>query len=105
MATINSRHPARDRIASLATYHDSKIGALHDIENILDEYELQFDPSYTSFGLGGDEGHINIPLKTLNPAGITCDCCLEKEKTVDNVIVFAWYKMPSGRWEINAYLS
>lgn len=104
MATINSKHQVRQQVASIGTYFADKITALNQIDDFLGEWNLQIDPNHM-INLQGDEGHITLPIVVAKPGGITCECCDKKVATVDNMVVYAWYKMQSGRYEITTYIS
>lgn len=106
MASINSRHDVRRQVAEAISqnYWDSKIEALNAIDRCLNEWNMQIDPNHM-LNLQGDEGNITIPIITMQPGGITCDCCQKKVATVNNLVSYSWYRMGSGRWEITAYIS
>lgn len=101
-ARIGNRHKLRSQVASLPNYFDCRHEALTLIEGYLNDSGLRLDD--VLLNLQGDSGSVNIPILVDKETGIVCndcDCAVELE----NVLVFAWYKMQSGRWEITTYVS
>lgn len=109
MATITQRNPVREEVASVSTdgpdkYYAHKVNALWKVNNLLKKYGFELDEQRV-ISLEGDEGRANLPITVIVPGGLSCDCCGGPVETVDNQLVYVWYKMPSGRYEITCYIS
>lgn len=100
---ITNRHPVR-RNWDVPSYFDTKIEGLAFVTNLLEEHDLTIEHEYV--GLNGDGGGWTQRLIPLQKEHVICDCCAKKSpEPFDNVLVFNWYKMESGRLEINSYVS
>lgn len=60
---------------------------------------VQEDGTEWSGFLTGDKGKANFELQLVD------EVSGEKKPIKDCMLVMSWYKMPSGSWEINCYLS
>ncbi len=103
---VKNNHPVRKAIADLGDYWDSKGQALAAVDAALDGCNLSRDDD-TFIDVHGDEGSVSFRLRD-NGAGVMCcaDCAKPSESNLyDNVVVFAYYKMREGRWEVITYVS
>lgn len=105
MATITARHKLRDEIRTYLapTYFPGKTDALWQIDAILKANGFQLDENHV-INFQGDEGSLIIAIVTKPHGEVLCDCC-DKPVTVNNRVAYQWYKMQSGSYEINAYIS
>jgi hypothetical protein len=93
---IKSKHPVRDKVASLSTtnnYYNFKGDFIRAIDDVLEE----FGWTTGDCDLYGDNGRqtVNVVLKD------------ERGNLVEEVgqVILSWYRMPSGRYEMTCYLS
>ena len=101
--TIPNRHAVR-RELTIPNYHESIGAALGMIEEILNRHDMTVETG--TFGFNGDKGSTTFLIKALEGSNVVCKSCAEKgTDTFDNMLAFQWYKMASGRFEINTYIS
>jgi hypothetical protein len=100
---ITSKHPVRAAVADIATYHSCKGAAVFEVCLALSEFDIE--PTFPD--LNGPEGYVTCALRPAYPGRVVCDCCADKldKAEYDNVLVFAWYTLSSGRVELTAYIS
>jgi len=102
MATIKANHPTRNKLVNLPNYFDSKAVAISVIRAILQDHNLDL-AGYPD--CDGTVGNVLFPIRSLCANSITCDSCGSDCAEFDNVVSFSWYRMPSGKFEIVAYIS
>lgn len=108
MATIKANHPARGQICDLPNYFNLKIDAIDAIDTILKEYGLELAPGFSTLNdCPGPEGRNTFKIRQVDTGHLSCDdCdCQIDHEDIMNVVSFSWYRMPSGRYEINVYIS
>ena len=102
MARIGNRHKVRNQVASVPNYFDYKSEALNVIESYLNENGFRLNSN--NLNCCGNDGTVIIPILVDKEFGVVCSSC-DCEVELDNVLVFQWYRMPSGKWEITTYIS
>jgi hypothetical protein len=104
---ITARHPVRNAVAGIATYHDSKGEALDAVIAACADHSIDVVIPDHGFDYAGPAGSNNFRLRPANGAWVTCNCCAEKADSnlYGNVVVFSWYTMESGRIELTTYVS
>lgn len=98
---IGSKHPVRNEIASIETYWDCRLLALEAIGRILSKHGMALQGN---FNFSKKEGYLSAPIFPEVEEGLVCSHCGNVEE-LENSLVFSWYPMPSGRFEITCYLS
>lgn len=100
---ITAKHPLREAIANIATYHESRSCL---VDAILDACAA-CDIEVVCGSVAGNEGHALWTIRPANNARIICDCCQKQSdrNTFDSCISVFWYKMQSGRIELTCYIS
>lgn len=86
--------------ALLRKYWAIKSEAICAIDTALQKHHMTLDV----FDCPGDEGRTVVRILVLPDYKYTCDACNE-DGVFDNVLSFGWYRMPSGCYEITAYIS
>jgi len=92
--TIKRNHPARNEVAGLPNYHDSKGAAVQAVDAVLNGYGWRLDYTQT-MDLHGDEGRREITIY---------DNVDEPTEEIGCVILY-WYTMQSGRIELTVYIA
>ncbi len=100
---IAAEHPVRAAVAGLANYHDSVGYALLAVDRVCDNQGIDVNIS-DGPAFAGAEGRVNLRLRPDDGGYGICDRC-EEEMDYDDVVVFSWDTMPSGRVEVTAYIS
>jgi len=86
---ILQRHPVRKQFGNLPIYFDHKGAAVSAVDEVLAQHGWTCD--FCSFT--GDNGRATVSV-------------LEIESQIEvGQAVFAWYRMPSGRYEFTIYLA
>ncbi|MHC4704483.1 MAG: hypothetical protein ACYTFQ_28370 [Planctomycetota bacterium] len=100
---LGPKHPIRAAVGNIATYHESKGSIICALRAAFEACDLEIDFD----GLPGDSGSVTWVIRPAETALVICDACSEKHahSTFDNCIALQWHKMPSGRYEYNAYIS
>lgn len=101
---ITNKHPVRQEIANLETYHETLLEAIGQVEDILAKHGLELGTA-ASFPVEYPGGTVSFPIIPIETAHIVCDRCGMECKEFNNNLVFCWYEMPSGRYEITVYIS
>ena len=102
-ARIGERHPVRREVASIKTYWENLSDAIGTIRSHLVDNGFDLDDQFV-MNMQGDDGQTVVPIITDKESGVVCSCC-DKPAEVNNRLVFTWYKMQSGRWEVTTYIS
>ena len=100
---ITQKNPVRAAITGLDTYYSSKGSAAKAAYDVMEAHGISVDfPS-----LEGDEGHVTCPLRQSIPGSAVCAVCDARmaDDEYENVLVFAWYTLCSGRVELTTYVS
>ncbi len=103
---ITAKHPVRAAVADISTYQDYKQDAANAVYDACKEHDIEVVGSiYDDYSQ--DAGRVTLRLRPVFNACVVCDGCAAKSETnyYDNVVVFSWYTMPSGRIEVTAYIS
>jgi hypothetical protein len=101
---ITANHPVRKAVAELPTYYSSMGCALHAVHAACDDNNIEVDVNVGCADYSAETGRVNI---TLRPKSDVCDCCGNQlgSEAFDNVVIFSWYVMDSGRIKLTAYVS
>jgi len=103
--TIKGNHRVRKDVSDvlIRTYFATKGEAIHLIDEALQKHHMTLDV----FDCPGDEGRTYVRILALKGFKYLCDSCTEdvENPAFDNTMTFAWYRMPSGRYEITGYIS
>ena len=103
--TIRNNSKARKDTADvlLRPYWDTKGEAIAAIDEALQKHNMMLG----IFNCQEDEGRRAVPIVAMTGYKYTCSACTDEVENpvFDNVFVFAWYRMPSGRYEITGYIS
>ena len=88
---LKAKHPARNVVASLETYWDKPGQAITAIAERLEQFGITL-PEVVSFN------------DTLPQATYRYLLVMDGEE-LNSLLIFQWYKLESGRYEITTYLS
>jgi hypothetical protein len=90
MNSIKSNHPARNQVCGIETYWDKPGAAVSHLADLLASHGITIVDTI-SFDDTQEDYRATYRL--------------QNESELGNVLVFSWHRMPSGRFEITAYLS
>ncbi len=86
----------------MESYYPTLGDALDQISTVLEAHDMALVPA----NLVGDEGSKLLHITSLSGAKLSCcDCGKEVGGELDNGVALSWYRMPSGRYEVVAYVS
>lgn len=92
--TIPAKHPVRERVAGCSSgpkYYFSKGEIIDTLNRAVSPYALELEPD-DCIDMPNNDGHKIIGVNNANG------------RCVGNVWV-SWYRMPSGRYELIAYIT
>jgi hypothetical protein len=100
---ITSKHPVRRAISGLKTYWDSKAKLQDAVIAACRDHGVEAEAK----DMPGRHGCVKLKLRPENNAHIICDVCAEKHDRTffDNYAIVTYYIMPSGKFELVAYIS
>lgn len=92
LVRVKRNDPIRAAVATLPTYHDCLDNAFCAVSKALSAHGYFITGIADWYDFATDSGSQNLAI---SKDGIECD----------NVVVFSWYTMHSGRTELTAYVS